>query len=260
MTPGARGVNEARPSVEIAALSKSYGRTRALDEVSFAVRPGGVTALLGLNGAGKTTLFQILTGLFVADAGRVRMFGVDFASAPTAALARLGVVFQQPVHDLDLTALQNLRFYAALHGLRGAAGRAAIEGALARFGIADLAPKKVRELSGGTRRKLEIARALVTTPDLLLLDEPSTGLDARSRADLARDVFALASERNIAVLWATHLVHEIEAARDVVVLHHGRVVFTGSPEDLVARTEARTLEEAFLAVVRGPAASDAAAT
>lgn len=187
------------------------------------------------------------------------MFGLDFARAPTAALARMGVVFQQPVLDLDLSVLQNLRFYAGLHGLRPPMARAAIEAALERFGIADLGPKKVRELSGGTRRKLEIARSLVAAPDLLLLDEPSTGLDARSRGDLARDVFALAAERNTAVLWATHLVHEVETAGDVVILHRGRVAAAGCPDALVSQTQSRTLEEAFLAVVRNAAAADAAA-
>lgn len=259
MTPGTAVDQTIPPAVDVAALSKSYGRTRALDAVSFVVRPGGVTALLGLNGAGKTTLFQILTGLFVADAGQVRVFGRNMAEAPTAALARIGVVFQQPVLDLDLTVLQNLRFYAGLHGLRGDARSAAIGAALARFGLADLGGKKVRELSGGTRRKLEIARALVAGPDLLLLDEPSTGLDTRSRADLNRDIFALAAERNLAVLWATHLVQEVEAARDVVVLHRGQVVFAGAPAELVARGQAETLEAAFLSLVRHPASPDAAA-
>ena len=259
MTSATSADQDVSPAVEISALSKSYGRTRALDAVSFAVRPGGVTALLGLNGAGKTTLFQILTGLFVADAGQVRVFGRNMAEAPSAALARMGVVFQQPVLDLDLTVQQNLRFYAGLHGLRGDARKTAIASALARFGISDLGGKTVRELSGGTRRKLEIARAMVTRPDLLLLDEPSTGLDTRSRADLNRDIFALAAERNLAVLWATHLVQEVEAARDVVVLHRGQVVFAGAPAELVARRGAETLEAAFLSLVRDTASPDAAA-
>lgn len=243
----------AEPALEVVHLSKTYGRIRALDDVSFTVRQGGVTALLGLNGAGKTTLFQILTGLFGADGGQVRMFGRDFARSPTAALARMGVVFQQPVLDLDLSVFQNLHFYAGLHGFRASVAAAAIETALERFSIGNLAPDRVRTLSGGTRRKVEVARAFLASPDLLLLDEPSTGLDAQSRRDLARDVFGLAAERNMAVLWATHLVHEVDGAGEVIILHQGRVAALGSPESLMARSGAGTLEQAFLTIVGAPA-------
>ncbi len=238
------------PAIEVAGLSKTYGPMRALDDVSFKVGRGGVTALLGLNGAGKTTLFQILTGLFVADAGTVKVHGQEFNADRTKALARMGLVFQQQVLDLDLTVHHNLRFYSGLHGLRGAPAGRAIESALARLRIAGLGPRKVRELSGGTRRKLEIARALVTAPDLLLLDEPSTGLDTGSRNDLVAAVFRLAGDGNLAVLWATHLVHEVEGATKVVILHRGRVVADGSPAELIGRTGAKNLEEAFLSIVR----------
>ena len=236
------------PAIAVAGVSKSYGRVSALQNVSFTVLPGAVTALLGLNGAGKTTLLQILTGLFVPDAGQVIVRGHDIARSPTAALARMGIVFQQPVLDLDLTVAQNLRFYAGLHGLRGAPAEAAAQQALAKLGCPDLAPSTVRQLSGGTRRKIEIARALLTNPDILLLDEPSGGLDTGSRAELARTVFGLAAERGTAVLWATHLVQEIERASAVVILHRGRVAASGSPRDLVARSGAANLEAAFLAL------------
>ena len=237
------------------ALSKSYGRVRALDGVSFAVPAGSVTALLGLNGAGKTTLFQILTGLFVADAGRVSVFGDDIAAAPVRALGHMGIVFQQPVLDLDLTVRQNLAFHAGLHGLRGRRAAAAIAGGLAAFRIGDLAAKRVRELSGGTRRKVELARALVTSPRLLLLDEPSQGLDTRSRAELVTDVFALAAERGTTVLWATHLVAEVDRADRVVVLHRGRVAADGTPSELTAAEGGGTLEAAFLGIARRDAAA-----
>ncbi|UDL95646.1 ATP-binding cassette domain-containing protein [Lichenihabitans sp. PAMC28606] len=234
------------PAIAITGLTKSYGRVKALQDVSFTVEPGTVTALLGLNGAGKTTLFQILTGLFVADAGHVLVRGFDIARDPTAALARMGIVFQQTVLDLDLTVAQNLRFYAGLHGLRGARAEAAARHALGVLGCGDLGPSTIRQLSGGTRRKIEIARALLTSPDVLLLDEPSGGLDTGSRADLARTLFGLAAERGTAVLWATHLVQEIERAGAVVVLHRGRVAASGSPAALMAEAGAATLEAAFL--------------
>ena len=240
----------AAPAVTVVGLSKSYGRVKALDDVSFAVPAGTVTALLGLNGAGKTTLFQILTGLFVADAGRVSVFGDDIAAAPVRALGHMGIVFQQPVFDLDLTVRQNLAFHAGLHGLKGRRAADAIADGLARFRIGDLAAKRIRELSGGTRRKVELARALVTSPRLLLLDEPSQGLDTRSRADLVADVFALAAERGTTVLWATHLVAEVEPADKVVVLHRGRVAAEGTPHDLAAAQGAATLEAAFLGIAR----------
>lgn len=235
-------------ALAVSGVGKTYGTVQALHDVSFTVAPGAVTALLGLNGAGKTTLFQILTGLFVPDAGQVAVLGHDMALAPTAALARMGIVFQQPVLDLDLTVAQNLRFYAGLHGLRGARARSAAQDALATLGCADLAASTVRTLSGGTRRKIEIARALLTAPDILLLDEPSGGLDTGSRAELARTIFALAAVRGTAVLWATHIVQEINQADAVVVLHKGRVAATGSPAELMARSGEASLEAAFLAL------------
>lgn len=238
-------------AITITGLSKSYGPTRALSEVSFAVPIGGVTGLLGLNGAGKTTLFQILTGLFVADAGRVSIFGDDIARAPVRALAHIGVVFQQPALDLDLTVSQNLRFYAGLHGLGGRRAARAIEGGLQRLGIADVIHRPARHLSGGTRRKIELARALVTSPRVLLLDEPSQGLDTQSRSDLVRDVFTLCAECGTAVLWATHLVGEVDQAANVIILDRGRVAAEGSPAELAARAGAPSLEAAFLSIVKG---------
>lgn len=239
------------PSIAIEGLSKSYGRSQALREVSFTVEPGGVTGLLGLNGAGKTTLFQILTGLFVADAGRVVVEGRSFAEAPTAALARMGIVFQQSVLDLDLTVAQNLRFYAGLHGMRGSRALQATDDALNGVGCRNNLHQTVRTLSGGTRRKIEIARALLTNPPILLLDEPSGGLDTGSRADLVQTLFALAADRGTAVLWATHLVQEVEQARTVVVLHRGRVAAVGPPPRLIEKARMSTLEAAFLAIAHG---------
>lgn len=237
-------------AVTITGLSKSYGPTRALSDVSFAVPLRGVTGLLGLNGAGKTTLFQILTGLFVADAGRVSIFGDDVARAPVRALAHIGVVFQQPALDLDLTVLQNLRFYAGLHGLGGRQAAQAIDGSLRRLGIADVIHRSARHLSGGTRRKVELARALVTSPRVLLLDEPSQGLDTQSRSDLVRDIFTLCAECGTAVLWATHLVGEVDQAAKVVILDRGRVAAVGSPAALAAQTGTPSLEAAFLSIVK----------
>lgn len=236
--------------LEVENLTKSYGKLLALDAVSLQVQAGSVTALLGMNGAGKTTLFQLLTGLFVADAGVIKVFGHDMARRPEAALARLGIVFQQPALDLDLTARQNLAFHARLHGMTRAAMRLSVDAVLAQFGLTGQSGKPARELSGGTRRKVELARALVTSPDLLLLDEPSSGLDTQARHALTRDVFQAARERGIAVLWATHLVSDIENADAVVVLAHGKIVFSGPPGALREATGSETLEQGFLALNR----------
>jgi ABC-2 type transport system ATP-binding protein len=246
---------QARPVIlSVSGLTKNYGRVRALDGVSLRVAAGSVTALLGMNGAGKTTLFQLLTGLFAADAGQIEVFGHDMARRPQAALARLGIVFQQPALDLDLSAQQNLSFHARLHGMSRKATRSAVAEALEAFGLQGAAGRPARELSGGTRRKVELARALMTSPDLLLLDEPSSSLDTQSRLDLVRDVFALARERRIAVLWATHIVSDIEDADAAIVLSKGRVVADGSPAALLARTGAASLEQAFLLLNRAETA------
>ena len=199
-------------AVEIAGLTKTYGKIRALDDVSFEVAPGTVTGLLGLNGAGKTTLFQILSGLFVADAGSVRVFGHDFARAPAAALARMGIVFQQQVIDLDLTVRQNLAFYAGLHGLVGRPARTAIEAALARFGLTGVArhqgPAAVGRPAAAARnrpRPDHVARTCCCSTSRAPGSTPAAGPTSCATSSLSRPT------RGVAVLWATHLVHEIEA-------------------------------------------------
>jgi ABC-2 type transport system ATP-binding protein len=233
-------------------VSKRYGRTQALDAVSLSVAPGEMVALLGPNGAGKTTLFQLLTGLFLADSGAVEVLGADMRREPVRALAQLGVVFQQPALDLNLSVRASLRFHADLHGLPGAVSRPRIEALLQRFGLAEVAARPARELSGGNRRKVELLRALLHEPRLLLMDEATVGLDPASRAQLLDEVLQARSERGIGVLWATHLVDEAERAQRVIVLHQGRVRWDGTAEALCAAQGRASLQEAFLALTRGP--------
>jgi ABC-2 type transport system ATP-binding protein len=235
-------------ALSIDRLVKRYGKLTALDSVSFSVQAGQVVALLGPNGAGKTTLFQILTGLFVADGGSVSILGFDIAKNTVAALNHLGIVFQQSALDPDLTAHQNLIFHGGLHGFSRKEAMARADRWLHRFGLSDIAKKPCRQLSGGTKRRVELARALMTEPALLVLDEPTQGLDPKSRKELVETVFLLARERGLSVLWATHLVGEVVEADLIIVLDQGHIVGQGTSADLLALTKTPNLEEAFLAL------------
>jgi len=234
------------------AVRKSYGSQTALDGVSLDVRRGEFVALLGPNGAGKTTLFQILSGLFVADAGQVTVMGADMRRQPVRALARLGIVFQQPAIDLDLSVLANLRFHAGLHGLPRSIAAPRIARLLEDFGLAARSAAPVRELSGGNRRKVELARALLHEPAVLLMDEPTVGLDPASRAQIVTDARRLAAQGQAGVLWATHLVQEAEQADRLIVLHRGAVRFDGPPAALCTAAGSDSLERAFLALTTSP--------
>ncbi len=244
---GSRPPANEEPLLRLDDVRKSYGAREALRGVSLHVSRGEFVALLGPNGAGKSTLFQLLTGLFNADSGRVRVAGHDIRDEPVAALAAIGVVFQQPTLDLDLGVAANLKFHASLHGLGGRRARERIGDALERLGLAERARDPVRELSGGNRRKVELARALVHEPAVLLMDEATVGLDPASRRQLLDEVLALRA-RGVGVLWATHLVDEAEAADRVIVLHRGSVVAQGRPAELARAAGKPTLAEAFLEI------------
>jgi ABC-2 type transport system ATP-binding protein len=234
------------PALACRDVSKRYGRIQALDKVSLAVAPGEMVALLGPNGAGKTTLFQLLTGLFVADSGTVEVLGADMRNDPVSALAQLGVVFQQPALDLNLSVRRSLQFHADLHGLPRSVAAVRIDALLASFGLTDTAGQLARDLSGGNRRKVELLRALLHEPRLLLMDEATVGLDPASRAQLLDEVQRIRAERGLGVLWATHLVDEAERAQRVVVLHRGRVRFDGTAEALCLEQSQPNLNAAFL--------------
>ncbi|MGR3379346.1 ABC transporter ATP-binding protein [Salipiger abyssi] len=229
-------------ALEVTDLGYSYGAKRALDGVSFALRPGRFTALLGPNGAGKSTLFALLTRLFVTREGRIAVAGHDIAKEPRAALSKIGVVFQQPTLDLDMTVAMNMRYFAALHGIGGREAARRTERALAQLDMAERAGEKVRSLNGGHRRRMEIARALIHDPEVLLLDEPTVGLDFKSRQAIVAHVHELA-QTGLTVFWATHLVDEIGDGDDVVVLHRGEVLAHEAAADLRG---GRSLAEVFM--------------
>lgn len=235
-----------RTVLEVEGASKSYGNLEALAAVSLRVRAGEFVALLGPNGAGKTTLFQLLTGLFVADQGRISVDGFDIRRDPVAALARLGIVFQPATLDLDLSAEANLRFHGRLHGIVGREISRRIREELGRVGLTEQAQSACRTLSGGNRRKVELARALLSHPELLLMDEATVGLDPASRKLLLGYVHELCKERGLGVLWATHLVDEAERAQRVLVLHQGKLLHDCSPAALVEESGEANLSDAFL--------------
>ncbi len=239
------------PALLLDNVVKTYGAIRAVDGVSFSAAPGEFIALLGPNGAGKTTLFQLLSGLFVPDAGRIEIMGQNMLRDPVPALAMLGIVFQQPTLDLELTVTGNLLFHAGLHGIPRAMAKQRIAAELARLGLTERAHDKASQLSGGNRRRVELARALLHDPRVLLMDEATVGLDPASRRDLLKLLLSMRTERSVAVLWATHLCDEVAGADRVIVLHRGKVLADTTPAELISKAGVSTVEQAFLAMT-GP--------
>jgi ABC-2 type transport system ATP-binding protein len=235
----------ASAALAVSDVSFAYKTAAVLDHVSFTVDKGRFTALLGPNGAGKTTLFSLVTRLLVTRQGSVAICGRDTRAARWRALEPLGIVFQQPTLDLDLTVRQNLHYFARLRGISHADAERRIDRELTRLEMAERAGETVRALNGGHRRRVEIARALLHDPELLLLDEPTVGLDFPSRKAIVEHVHDLAADRDIGILWATHLIDEIRPGDDLVIIDKGRVVATGLAADVVARSGARSLDAAF---------------
>jgi ABC-2 type transport system ATP-binding protein len=233
------------PALSVEGVSHSYGKRKALDHVSFAVEPSSFTVLLGLNGAGKSTLFSLITRLYSTQAGAIRIFGYEVGHDPGEALRRLGVVFQARTLDLDLSIQQNLIYHAALHGIDAKETKARAAIVLDQTAMADRATDKVRDLSGGQMRRVEIARALLHHPQMLLLDEPTVGLDIKARADILAHVRTLVAQSGIGVLWTTHLIDEVYPEDDVVVLHQGKILDKGRVSDVVARAGAPDMRAAF---------------
>lgn len=244
--------SQSTAALRVDGVTHAFGSKKALDDVSIEAPAGAFTALVGQNGAGKTTLFSLITRLYNNTSGSIRVLGHDVRRQPAQALARLGVVFQARTLDLELTVRQNLLYHAALHGIGRAEAKIRAEAALARVNLEARAGDRVRALSGGQMRRVEIARALLHGPAFLLLDEPTTGLDIGSRRTLIEEVRRLIKDDGIGVLWATHITDEIAAADGVVVLHQGRVMASGSPQELCARAKTDDVGAAFMAIVGEP--------
>ncbi|WP_396621927.1 ABC transporter ATP-binding protein [Marinobacter sp. W-8] len=232
-------------TIEASNLSFRYGDKPVLREVSFALTSGRFHALLGPNGAGKSTLFGLLTRLLALQQGDIFMAGQSLKKQPADAMRQIGVVFQQNALDLDLTVRQNLQYHAALHGLSRKEARARGDRELERFSLLDRANDAVRQLNGGHRRRVEIARALLHEPSLLLLDEPTVGLDVASRKALNEHVRTLCKEDDLTVLWATHLIEEVRAEDRVLILHQGQLLADGKGQAICETAGTRDLAETF---------------
>jgi ABC-2 type transport system ATP-binding protein len=236
------------PALKFESVTKTYGSRAALSNVSLELGAQGFYGLLGPNGAGKSTLFQIAAGLFAPDAGSVEIFGCTYRRQRAIILRQLGVVFQSRSIDLDMSVEANLRFHGRLFGLSGAELLHAIDRVLTLLDIADKRKRLVRAMSGGEQRRVEVARALLNEPKLVLMDEASAGLDTQARRALVAHMKAISDQTDTTVLWATHLVDELDHADQVIVLISGRVRANASPAELVSQTESDTLTDAYVAI------------
>jgi len=247
------------PVLELVDVRKSYGKTEALKGVSLTIAPGEIVGLLGPNGAGKSTLFQLAAGLFAPDGGEVRLFGMDYRKSGSAILTRLGVVFQARAIDLDMTVKANLRFHGKLFGLSGKLLDQRITDVADLLEITDLLARPVRTLSGGNQRRAEVARALLNMPDLLLMDEPSTGLDPTTRRLLIAHMQTVRAKHNTSILWATHIVEEVANADRLALIAGGSILRIATPAELLAETGKDNLTDAYIALtgVKTPAEAGA---
>ncbi|GJM02731.1 MAG: ABC transporter ATP-binding protein [Rhodomicrobium sp.] len=239
------------PAISVESVSYNYGQRKALDDVSFKVWPGRFTALLGANGAGKSTLLSLITRLFDTGVGQIVIDGKSFKQYGAAALAPLGVVFQQTTLDMDLTVRQNLKYFARLRGMTASKSKQRIEETLTSLDMFERVDEKVRDLNGGHRRRVEIARAMLHEPKLLLLDEPTVGLDIQTRRIIVEHIHKLASNSGVAVLWTTHLMDEIRQDDELIVLDKGRIIEEGPVNEVLARAGSPSIEDAFEALIIG---------
>jgi len=231
-------------SIQVEQLSFHHGKRAALRELSFSLSPG-FNALLGPNGAGKSTLFALLTRLYALQSGEIHINNQSLRQHPADVMRQLGVVFQQSSLDLDLTVAQNLRYHGRLHGMAGPLLEQRIEQELERMAMADRLGDSVRSLNGGHRRRLEIARALLHQPAVLLLDEPTVGLDPQTRAAILSHVRELCSDQQLTVLWATHLIEEVALDDRILLLHNGQLLADAQGGALCSAQQCSTLGELF---------------
>jgi ABC-2 type transport system ATP-binding protein len=217
-----------QPIVDICHLSYSYGPRVAVNDLSLTIQPGEIFGFLGPNGSGKTTLFRILSTLIPAPAGTVTMFGIDAADGMQEIRKRIGVVFQSPSLDKQLSAAENLRHHGHLYGIYGSELTERSENALSRLGLLDRANDRVGGFSGGMQRRVEIAKGLLNRPQLLLLDEPSTGLDPSARIDLWQTLHAIQAT-GVTILLTTHLMDEADRCSRLAIMARGKLMACDTP-------------------------------
>jgi ABC-2 type transport system ATP-binding protein len=221
--------------IQVEDLTHRYGQRVALAGVSFEVGEGEIFGLLGPNGGGKSTLFRILSTMMTPTGGRALIAGYDVVKQPAAVRRQIGVVFQSQSLDKALTVEENLRSQGHLHGLSGAPLTQRMENAMEQLGLKDRRKDLVESLSGGLRRRVEIAKALLHRPRVLLMDEASTGLDPSARRDLSNYVEGLRRREKVTILLTTHILEEADRCDRLVLLHQGKIVAEGSPAELRSR-------------------------
>ncbi len=226
------GSRAGSPAIQVENIHHFYGKRAALNGVSFTVNTGEIFALLGPNGSGKTTLFRILSTLMLPASGRALLGGFDAAIHPDEVRRRIGVVFQAQSADIKLTAAENLWHQGHLYGLRGAELKKRIAEMLGRVALADRANERVETFSGGMQRRVELAKGLMHRPSVLLLDEPTTGLDPGARRDLWQYLHELRSQERVSIIVTTHLMEEAERCDRLAILSAGKVVALGTPAEL----------------------------
>src|SRR5260370_1324091 len=246
--------------ISVKNLVKSFGEVRAVDDISFEVQPGEIFAFLGPNGAGKTTTIQMLTTLLRPTSGAIAVDGLDPVTRRREVRQRFGIVFQDPSLDGDLTAYENMELHGVLYHVPRHDRAERIETLLRFFELWEKRGQRVKEYSGGMKRRLEIARGLLHTPKVLFLDEPTLGLDPQSRNQLWTHVKHLNQSEGVTVFLTTHYMDEADrVAQRIAIIDHGKIVAQGSPQELKQQTGKDSLEEAFLALT-GSTIRDEAAT
>jgi ABC-2 type transport system ATP-binding protein len=248
-------MNTPPPAIEVTGISKSYGDQQVLRGIDLTVPTGTVYALIGPNGAGKTTTVRILSTLITADAGDVRIAGFDVRTQPDRVRRAIGVTGQFSAIDELLTGRENLRLMADLAHLPSREGAARADGLLARFELTDAADRRAATYSGGMKRRLDLAMTLVSRPRVIFLDEPTAGLDPRSRRDLWQIVRELLADEVTILLTTQYLEEADQLAHTVGLLDGGRLVATGTPAELKAEAGVETLDDVFLALT-GHAVTD----
>ena len=229
-------------ALDLQSVGFQYDSKVALDDVSLRINPGETVILLGPNGAGKTTLFSLICGLFAPDSGSILINGKS-RQAQAEALAPLGIVFQSQTLDIDLSVEQNLLYYCSLHGISRPDAKSRIETGLQRMDMSSRRHDKVRTLNGGHKRRVEIIRATLHEPSILLLDEPTVGLDIPTRTELIQYIHDLPQAQGCAILWATHLIDEIHDTDRVILLHQGQIVLDGKAPTLLHDAKVDNLTE-----------------